>query len=99
MGMDFDVNQIKTFNSLQLSIVVPIYKEAAHIKPFLAQIESILDKIKVYYRIIFCLDPSPDNTEAIFKKNRTLFTYQIARFFSTFWPAQRKSCQGKTLLK
>ncbi len=49
----------------QLSVIVPVYKEAANIKPFLQRIEAVLNKSHFTYEIIFCLDPSPDNTEAV----------------------------------
>lgn len=49
----------------QLSIIVPVYKEAANIKPFLTRMEAVLNKMNLTYDIIFCLDPSPDNTESI----------------------------------
>lgn len=49
----------------QLSVIVPVYKEADNIKPFLLRMESILKKSELNYEIIFCLDPSPDNTEQV----------------------------------
>ncbi|MBV8803196.1 MAG: glycosyltransferase family 2 protein [Gammaproteobacteria bacterium] len=49
----------------QLSIIVPVYKESASIKPFLERVEHVLNKTKLSYEILFCLDPSPDNTEEI----------------------------------
>jgi glycosyltransferase involved in cell wall biosynthesis len=54
-----------TLPNKQLSIIVPVYKEAANISPFLKRIEAVLDKCSFSYEIIFCLDPSPDNTEEI----------------------------------
>lgn len=49
----------------QLSVIVPVYKEADNIKPFLMRMESLLQKMHLNYEIIFCLDPSPDNTEQV----------------------------------
>jgi polyisoprenyl-phosphate glycosyltransferase len=46
-----------------LSIVVPVYKEEANIQPFLKRVELVLSKLKLTHEIIFCLDPSPDQTE------------------------------------
>lgn len=51
-----------------LSVVVPVYKEAANIKPFLERMETILNKTGLTYEILFCLDPSPDQTEQIITK-------------------------------
>src|SRR5260370_18863758 len=51
--------------SVTLSIVVPVYKEAGNIKPFLQRTEAVMEKLGVRYEIIFALDPSPDETEAV----------------------------------
>src|SRR6202795_645206 len=50
---------------LALSVVVPVYKEAGNIRPFLQRTESVMAKLGVSYEIIFALDPSPDDTEAV----------------------------------
>lgn len=52
-----------------LSIVVPVYKEEKNIEPFLTRVESALQVIECDYEILFCLDPSPDNTYNVIKKN------------------------------
>ena len=46
----------------KLSIVVPIYNDEKSIVPFLNEIEKNLKHID--YELIFCLDPSSDNTES-----------------------------------
>src|ERR1700758_437764 len=51
--------------SVALSIVVPVYKEAGNIKPFLLRTEAVMAKLDVSYEIIFALDPSPDDTEGV----------------------------------
>lgn len=48
-----------------ISVVVPVYKEAANIRPFLSRMENILIELGQPYEILFSLDPSPDNTEEI----------------------------------
>src|ERR1700730_3001366 len=50
---------------VNLSIVVPVYKEAGNIRPFLKRTEAVMEKLCVSYEIIFALDPSPDDTEAV----------------------------------
>lgn len=50
---------------LELSIVVPIYKEEENIKPFIERLRKVLRLLGLTYEIIFCLDPSPDCTEAV----------------------------------
>jgi polyisoprenyl-phosphate glycosyltransferase len=52
-------------DNVALSIVVPVYKEAGNIGPFLQRTEAVVAKLGVSYEIIFALDPSPDDTEAV----------------------------------
>ena len=52
----------------QVSIVVPVYKEAANIKPFLVRMEAVVNIAHLNYEIIFCLDPSPDQTEQVIRQ-------------------------------
>jgi glycosyltransferase involved in cell wall biosynthesis len=51
--------------SVAVSVVVPVYKEAGNIKPFLMRTEAVMEKLGGSYEIIFALDPSPDDTEAV----------------------------------
>src|SRR3977135_3236909 len=55
-------------SKVTLSIVVPVYKEAANIRPFLQRTEAVMAAMKVSCEIIFALDPSPDDTEAVILK-------------------------------
>jgi len=48
-----------------ISVIVPVYKEALNIKPFLARVEKLFAKINLSYEILFCADPSPDETEDV----------------------------------
>ena len=48
-----------------ISIVVPVYKEADNIRPFLQRTEAVMANMAARYEIIFAVDPSPDNTESI----------------------------------
>jgi dolichol-phosphate mannosyltransferase len=52
-------------SACQISVVVPVYKEEANIKPFLDRMEPVLKKLNVTYEILFCLDPSPDKTQEV----------------------------------
>ena len=52
-------------SNVSLSIVVPVYKEEGNIRPFLDRTEAVTTKMGISYEIIFALDPSPDNTEAV----------------------------------
>ena len=47
-----------------ISVVVPVYKEEKNIRPFLTRLEPVLGEIGCY-QVLFCLDPSPDNTEQV----------------------------------
>ena len=51
--------------NIALSVIVPVYKESANIQPFLRRTEAILAKLNITYEVIFALDPSPDDTEAV----------------------------------
>ncbi len=52
-------------NRPEISLIVPVYKEEANIRPFLARTEAVFEAIGKSYEIIFALDPSPDKTEEI----------------------------------
>src|SRR5258708_28295188 len=54
--------------NINLSIIVPVYKEANNIVPFLNRIEKMLSHAQLSYEILFCLDPSPDDTETVIYK-------------------------------
>ena len=49
---------------IEVSVVVPVYKEEASIGVFLRRLEPVLDGLAPNYEILFCLDPSPDGTES-----------------------------------
>jgi dolichol-phosphate mannosyltransferase len=72
-------------NGLVVSIVVPVYREETNIRPFLQRTESILTKLNLPYEIIFCLDPSPDNTEQVIleeiKRNENIRLIRFSRRF------------------
>lgn len=69
----------------QISVVVPVYKEEANIKPFLERMEPVLKKLRVTYEILFCLDPSPDNTQQVIEdeiaRNSHIKLIKFARRF------------------
>jgi glycosyltransferase involved in cell wall biosynthesis len=48
-----------------ISLVVPVYKEEANIRPFLARAEAVFERMGATYELIFALDPSPDRTEEV----------------------------------
>lgn len=50
---------------IDISIVVPVFREETNIRPFLERVEPILAGISERYEILFCLDPSPDKTEEV----------------------------------
>lgn len=47
-----------------ISVIVPVYNEEKNIRPFLDRMTPVLAQLGTY-EIIFCLDPSTDNTEAV----------------------------------
>jgi polyisoprenyl-phosphate glycosyltransferase len=52
-----------TDSSVEISVVVPVYKEETSITPFLERLEPTIEGISRNYEVLFCLDPSPDGTE------------------------------------
>ncbi len=86
----------------QISVVVPVYKEANNIKPFLKRLEKVLNSMNLNYEIIFCLDPSPDNTQEVIeieiKRNPNITLIVFSRRFGQ--PAATLAgvfaCKGNT---
>jgi dolichol-phosphate mannosyltransferase len=68
-----------------ISIIVPVYREETNIKPFLQRMEDVVTKLNVSYEILFCLDPSPDNTEQVImdeiKRNENIRLIKFSRRF------------------
>jgi dolichol-phosphate mannosyltransferase len=71
-------------SAVDISVVVPVYKEEGNIEPFLRRIVPILERIGSY-EILFCLDPSADRTEEIIEeqidKNPNLGLLVMSRRF------------------
>ncbi len=86
----------------EVSLIVPVYKEADNIRPFLARAEAVFGRMRIAYEIIFALDPSPDNTEEIIReeinRNPSIRLLVFSRRFGQ--PAASMagilSCTGKT---
>ena len=55
---------------VELSVVVPVYREELNVPVFLDRIQPILASITSSYEIIFCLDPSPDRTQDVILAQR-----------------------------
>jgi polyisoprenyl-phosphate glycosyltransferase len=70
---------------VDISVVVPVYKEEANIRPFLERMEAVLRGISERYEILFCLDPSPDRTEQVIvdeiQRNRRIKLLVFSRRF------------------
>lgn len=89
---------------VNISVVVPVYKEELNIKPFLARIEKALDKLDKSYEVIFVLDPSPDCTEEVIlneiNRNPNIKLIVLSRRFGQ--PAATMagilSCMGDTCM-
>jgi dolichol-phosphate mannosyltransferase len=52
---------------IDISLVTPVFNEENNIEPFIISVKETLNKICSQYEIIFVLDPSTDNTEALIK--------------------------------
>jgi dolichol-phosphate mannosyltransferase len=59
---------MRSEEQIDISVVVPVYKEEANIRPFLDRIEPVLASISERFEILFCLDPSPDRTEEVIQR-------------------------------
>ena len=100
--MTTPVFSVPPSSGVELSIVVPVYKEEANIRPFLARAEAMMAKMGASYEIIFSLDPSPDNTEGVIldeiNRNQNVKLLVFSRRFGQ--PAATMagifSCTGKT---
>lgn len=87
---------------MNISIVVPVYKEERNIRPFLERMEAVLHKMAISYEIIFALDPSPDKTEEVIleeiNRNSNIKLLVFSRRFGQ--PAATMagilSCKGET---
>ena len=70
---------------MELSIVVPVYKEEQNIQPFLTRLIPIIQKLSQTSEVIFALDPSPDKTEQtindISKQNANIKLIKMSRRF------------------
>lgn len=70
---------------VNISLIVPVYKEEANIRPFLARAEAVFETMGKTYEIIFTLDPSPDRTEEIIleeiNRNQSLKLMVFSRRF------------------
>ena len=70
---------------IDLSVVVPVYKEELNILPFLKRLGPVLAEISRSSEIIFVLDPSPDNTEQVIvdssKANADIKLIKMSRRF------------------
>ena len=72
-------------NPVDLSVIVPVYKEQNNIAPFVSRAESVLHGLGISYEIIFCMDPSPDLTEQVIldemERNKNIKLIAFSRRF------------------
>jgi dolichol-phosphate mannosyltransferase len=55
---------------VELSVVVPVYKEERNVPEFVRRLRPILEAITPLHEIIFAMDPSPDRTEQVIREAR-----------------------------
>lgn len=53
---------------IDISIVVPVFNEEKNISPFLDRVVNSMNDANLTYEVIFCLDPSTDDTESRIKQ-------------------------------
>jgi dolichol-phosphate mannosyltransferase len=70
---------------VDLSVVIPVYKEESNILPFLDRLIPVIADVSQTSEIIFVLDPSPDNTENVIvdisKTNSDIKLIKMSRRF------------------
>lgn len=70
---------------VELSILIPVYKEESNILPFLERLIPVVEKISKTTEVIFILDPSPDQTEQVImnssRSNSTIKLIKMSRRF------------------
>lgn len=95
------IDSTKNLDAPVISVVIPVYKEENNIRPLLARLVPVLENIG-RYEILFCLDPSPDDTERVIleeiKNNQSIGLIVFSRRFgqpSAVMAGIRK-CSGKT---
>ena len=89
-------------SDIEISVVVPVYREEGNIRPFLRRAEAVLAELGVPYEVIFALDPSPDATEAVILKEiernpsvrMLVFSRRFGQPVATM--AGILSCRGRT---
>jgi dolichol-phosphate mannosyltransferase len=70
---------------MELSVIVPVYKEEGNVPEFLRRVRPILEKCVSDFEIIFCLDPSPDRTrEVILQARETDPSIKLIAFSARF---------------
>ena len=72
-------------NPVELSIITPVFNEEENIENFYKEINNTIKKIGISFELIFCLDPSKDNTEKIIKdiclKDESVSLIKMSRKF------------------
>jgi dolichol-phosphate mannosyltransferase len=53
---------------VEVSVVVPIWNDAESVQPFLDEIKKCISQETELYEVIFCVDPSSDDTEKKIRK-------------------------------
>lgn len=72
-------------SNVEVSIVVPVYREERNIPEFTRRLRPILESITPRHEIIFAMDPSPDGTEeAILQQRREDSRIKLIKFSRRF---------------
>jgi glycosyltransferase involved in cell wall biosynthesis len=77
-----------------LSIVMPVYREAAHLSEVLGQVHSEVTKTRITFEIVLIDDGSPDSTWQVIEERSNVYPMLRAARFSRNFGKESALCAG-----
>ena len=81
-------------NKELLSIVMPVYREAAHLAEVLGQVHSEVTKTGIPFELVLIDDGSPDNTWQVIEERASVYPMLRAARFSRNFGKEAALCAG-----
>lgn len=91
MTSTVSTNQVITTNQLQVSILIPVYRNEGGLEELVVRIEACM-KNSVYadsFELILVDDCSPDNSWQMIQKLATNYAFAGCNALKKFWATQR----------